>query len=162
MLNYQKGEALNAASRKRFYLTKTPLERAALSYLAPSLCVIFDKAMKLENAVAILGSLAQPTRLMVFRLLVLAADRGMCAGDISTELNVSKPALSFHLKELANAGLIESTREGRSITYRLQRQKVRDVVSFLTDDCGADSLSGTTGVKSDADNGSSMGTPGGF
>ncbi|MEC5128517.1 metalloregulator ArsR/SmtB family transcription factor [Verrucomicrobiales bacterium BCK34] len=107
--------------------------------------------MKLENAVAILGSLAQPTRLMVFRLLVLAADQGMCAGDISTKLKVSKPALSFHLKELANAGLIESTREGRSIIYRLQRQKVRDVVSFLTDDCGAANLPGKIGIKTDVD-----------
>lgn len=91
--------------------------------------------MKLENAVAILGSLAQPTRLMIFRLLVMTADFGICAGDIAKRLEISKTVLSFHLKELVHVGLIESEREGRSIVYKLRAERVREVMSFLTADC---------------------------
>lgn len=91
--------------------------------------------MKLERAVDILGSLAQPTRLMIFRLLVMAAEKGMCAGDIAERLDVPKTGLSFHLKEMVHVGLIESKREGRSIIYTLKKGRVREVITFLTSDC---------------------------
>ena len=61
--------------------------------------------MKLNDAVTVLGSLAQQARLKIFRLLVKQGEDGLCAGDISKKLGVPKPTLSFHLKELVNAGL---------------------------------------------------------
>ncbi|MBT8037699.1 MAG: metalloregulator ArsR/SmtB family transcription factor [Verrucomicrobiae bacterium] len=91
--------------------------------------------MKPNEAVTALSALAQPTRLDIFRLLVRHGERGLCAGDISQQLETPKPTLSFHLKELSHAGLIESDRVGRSITYRLRISGMRDLMAFLSDDC---------------------------
>ena len=91
--------------------------------------------MKLNDAVLVLGSLAQPARLRTFRLLVKAGEEGMCAGDLSRRLDVPKPTMSFHLKELSTAGLISSKREGRSITYAIRTQGIQQLMTFLTEDC---------------------------
>ena len=91
--------------------------------------------MKLCDAVEALAALAQPSRLEVFRLLACHGEEGLLAGDISKQLDIPKPTLSFHLKELQQGGLIESERHGRSITYRLHIDGVRDLLGFLGDDC---------------------------
>ena len=91
--------------------------------------------MEINDAVTILSSLAQPARLRVFRLLAKAGEPGMCAGDLSQELEVPKNTLSFHLKELVNAQLVTSERNGRSIIYRLHTDSMRQLMQFLTEDC---------------------------
>lgn len=90
--------------------------------------------MKLNEAVVALAALAQPSRLQVFRLLVSSGD-GLCAGDIAERLELPKPTLSFHLKELNQAGLIEARRDGRVIHYRVRIEGIRDLMGFLTEDC---------------------------
>lgn len=91
--------------------------------------------MKLTEAAATLSALAQPSRLEVFRLLVKYGEQGICAGDISKQLNIPKPTLSFHLKELSQAGLIISERNGRSIIYQLHVKGMKNLMTFLTEDC---------------------------
>lgn len=91
--------------------------------------------MKLNDAVTALGALAQPARLKVFRLLVKQGAEGICAGDLAKHFSLPKPTLSFHLKELANAGLIESRRDGRSIIYCLRTNGMRQLMKFLAQDC---------------------------
>lgn len=91
--------------------------------------------MEINKAAAALSALAQTSRLEVFRLLVKQGEHGVCAGDISTQLDIPKPTLSFHLKELTQAGLIDSEREGRSIIYRLDVQGMRSLMHFLAEDC---------------------------
>jgi len=91
--------------------------------------------MELDNAVTIFGSLAQPVRLRVFRLLATAGDTGLCAGDLSRTLEIPKNTLSFHLKELVRADLIEPERLGRSIVYRLRPTCIREFMQFLMEDC---------------------------
>lgn len=91
--------------------------------------------MELNEAVTSLAALAQPARLKIFRSLVRVGEAGMCAGDLAEELDLPKPTLSFHLKELVHAGLIDSCREGRSIIYQLRVEGMRDLMTFLSDDC---------------------------
>lgn len=91
--------------------------------------------MKLNDAVIILGALAQPARLKVFRLLVKVGEEGMCAGDLSRKMGIPKPTMSFHLKELHQAGLVDSERRGRSITYSIRKQGIQQLMTFLTEDC---------------------------
>lgn len=91
--------------------------------------------MKINDAVSALGALAQPARLRIFRLLVRSGDDGMCAGDLAKRLRLPKPTLSFHLKELNNAGLIDASRDGRSIIYRLRKEGIQRLMHFLTEDC---------------------------
>ena len=90
--------------------------------------------MELSEAAAALAALAQPSRLEVFRLLV-SAPTPLCAGDIADALDLPKPTLSFHLKELNHAGLIEAQRDGRSIFYQIRAEGMRDLMGFLTKDC---------------------------
>jgi len=91
--------------------------------------------MEVKTAVAALTALAQDSRLRVFRLLVAAGEGGLAAGEIAEALGVAPATLTFHLKELTHAGLVESCREGRSIRYSLREEGVRDLFAYLLEDC---------------------------
>ncbi len=91
--------------------------------------------MEIKTAVAALSALAQETRLAVFRLLVHAGPRGLPAGLIAERLGVPPATLSFHLKELARAGLVTARRESRQIYYAPDFAGMRDLLGFLTEDC---------------------------
>jgi ArsR family transcriptional regulator len=91
--------------------------------------------MEIKQAVQCLLALAQESRLRVFRLLVPAGEEGMPAGLIAESLELPPATLTFHLKELVNAGLIVSRREGRSIIYSLRVEGMKDLLTFLSQDC---------------------------
>lgn len=91
--------------------------------------------MKSTDAVDALAALAQESRLAVFRLLVRHAPDGLTAGVVAEQLALPAPTLSFHLKTLAQAGLVTTEQEGRFVRYRAQIGTVNALVSFLTDDC---------------------------
>lgn len=93
--------------------------------------------MDQKQAIQALGALAQDHRLSVFRLLVRAGQSGMAAGDIARTIGIAPAALSFHLKELDHAGLIEATREGRFIRYAVNFEQMQSLLVFLTEDCCA-------------------------
>ncbi len=82
-----------------------------------------------------LAALAQETRLAIFRLLVEAGPAGMPAGAIADSLGVAAPTLSFHLKELAHAGLIGPEPQGRFIVYRADFKAMNALVGYLTENC---------------------------
>lgn len=102
--------------------------------------------MESKDAVTALSALAQESRLAMFRLLVAAGPEGVPAGEIGSELSIPPATLSFHLKELTHAGLIQSRREGRSIHYSLCVSAMRELLEFLTKDCckGRPELCGTS------------------
>lgn len=87
------------------------------------------------KAVAALSALAHRHRLQIFRLLVVAGPNGLPAGEIAETVGISPTALTFHLKELANADLATATREGRYVRYALHVAGMRQILSYLTEDC---------------------------
>jgi len=87
------------------------------------------------KAVKSLAALAQETRLEAFRLLVQAGPDGLAAGDLAVRLDISPPALSFHLRGLAQAGLIRGRQDGRFIYYSADYDAVQSLVGFLTENC---------------------------
>ncbi len=91
--------------------------------------------MEKEDAVSALAALAQETRLDVFRLLVQAGPEGLPAGEVGGELGLPSATLSFHLKELKNAGLIRCERAGRSRIYSPDFAAVKELLGFLTENC---------------------------
>ncbi|MCC6491576.1 MAG: helix-turn-helix transcriptional regulator [Pirellulales bacterium] len=91
--------------------------------------------MEIRQAVIALTALAQESRLRAFRLLVLAGPAGLPAGEIAQRLDIPAATLTFHLKELSRAGLVESRREGRSIFYSLRCAGMSELLTFLTKDC---------------------------
>jgi DNA-binding transcriptional ArsR family regulator len=91
--------------------------------------------MEEKQALSCLSALAHETRLAVFRLLVQQGPDGMPAGEIALRLSVPSPTLSFHLKELERAGLIQSTRQQRQIFYATHYAGMRALIDFIMRDC---------------------------
>jgi DNA-binding transcriptional ArsR family regulator len=91
--------------------------------------------MKSLDVVKVLGALAQESRLAVFRLLVKRGPAGFTPGVLAARLDIPAPTLSFHLKELQNAGLVSMRRESRFLYYSARFDRMKDLVGFLTDQC---------------------------
>ena len=91
--------------------------------------------MKENDVVTSLAALAQPMRLQVFRALVVAGSEGMTPGALVEALGVIGTSLSFHLKELAHAGLVTQERSGRNLIYRAAYERMAGLISYLTENC---------------------------
>lgn len=91
--------------------------------------------MKYKEAIRALGALASEARLAAFRLLVKRGPSGYTPSELVERLGVPAPTLSFHLKELVNAGLLGSRREGRNLYYSPNFERMRALVGFLTENC---------------------------
>lgn len=88
-----------------------------------------------KTVVKALAALAQPSRLQVFRALVVAGQSGATPGELGERLEVPNATLSFHLKELLNAGLLTQERQGRHLIYRVDFRQMNAVMAFLTENC---------------------------
>jgi len=93
--------------------------------------------MDTKHVLAALAALAQESRLAIFRLLIQAGPAGLPAGKIGEELGITSSALSFHLKELAHAGLATARQDGRFVIYTAQFDTMSQLVGFLTENCCA-------------------------
>ena len=91
--------------------------------------------MKPTDVVKALGALAQESRLAVFRLLVKRGPEGFTPSVMAQKLDIAAPTLSFHLKELQNAGLVTVRREGRFLFYSTRFDRMKGLVGFLTNEC---------------------------
>ncbi len=87
------------------------------------------------EAIAALAALAQPTRLDTFRLLVRREPDGVPAGELARLIGAPQNTMSAHLAVLARAGLIVGERQSRSIIYRVDLDRFREVALFLLKDC---------------------------
>ena len=91
--------------------------------------------MESNTAIKRLSSLAQDNRLAVFRLLIRAGPAGVAAGDIARALEITPNTLSAQLTILANAGLVTSRRDGRSIIYAAGYDSMSELLIYLMEDC---------------------------
>jgi DNA-binding transcriptional ArsR family regulator len=93
--------------------------------------------MEERQALSAFAALSQETRLRIVRLLVQAGPAGMPAGAIAEAAGVSASNVSFHLKELTQAGLASAKREARSIVYTADYDALSGLIQFLMRDCCA-------------------------
>jgi len=91
--------------------------------------------MESRSVVTALAALAQDSRLAIFRALVQAGPEGLAAGKIGEATDISPSALSFHLKELFHADLIESRQQGRFVIYSARYGTMDALIGFLTENC---------------------------
>ena len=91
--------------------------------------------MEQKAAIDAFAALAQPTRLSVYRALVEHEPSGLPAGEVARLLNVQQNTMSTHLAILSRAGLVESRRQGRTVIYRADVERVRELADFLLMDC---------------------------
>ena len=87
------------------------------------------------TVVRALAALAQPVRLQVFRALIVAGQEGLTPGTMAEALGVPQNSLSFHLKELANAGMVTQERSSRYIIYRAAFDRMNALLGYLTENC---------------------------
>lgn len=99
--------------------------------------------METKDAVSLLAALAQDSRLAIFRLLVQQGPAGLAVGRIGEQLGIPPATLSFHLKGLAQAGLVEARQEGRFIYHSANFARMNDLLAYLTENCCAGQPCGT-------------------
>jgi ArsR family transcriptional regulator len=91
--------------------------------------------MEEMQVVSALGGLAHPVRLKVFRALVVSGASGLTPGVMQEGLGIPATTLSFHLKEMANAGLVGVERSSRNVIYRAAFEHFDSVLRYLTENC---------------------------
>lgn len=91
----------------------------------------------MENTVAIRAFLAlgQESRLNIFRLIVQRGTDGLYPSQIQELLGMPAATLSFHLRELVSAGLLQVERQSRNLIYRANGELTQDLLAFLVDNC---------------------------
>ena len=91
--------------------------------------------MDKELATTLFESLASGIRLDIFRLLVKNAPTGLVAGEIASMLALPSTNLSFHLKAMTHASLVNVTQEGRYQRYRANLSVMQSLIDYLTAEC---------------------------
>jgi DNA-binding transcriptional ArsR family regulator len=93
------------------------------------------RIMEVKAALAAFSALSQEVRLTVLKRLVEVGPGGVAAGALAEAAGVAAPTMSFHLKELAGAGLVRARKDGRSVIYAADYGGIRALVEFLLADC---------------------------
>ena len=96
--------------------------------------------MNETQAVSALSALAHAQRLRVFRALVVAGPEGLTPSILADQLDVARNTLSFHLKELAHAGLVTIEQQGRNLIYRADFSQMNGLLGYLTEHCCQDGV----------------------
>jgi ArsR family transcriptional regulator, arsenate/arsenite/antimonite-responsive transcriptional repressor len=91
--------------------------------------------MEQDEVIRSLAALAHPVRLQVFRALITTGPGGMTPGTMAEGLAIPANTLSFHLKELAHAGLVTQERASRNVIYRAAFDHMNTLLGYLTENC---------------------------
>ncbi|MDB5899844.1 MAG: transcriptional regulator [Ramlibacter sp.] len=91
--------------------------------------------MQETQVVSSLAALAHPVRLRIFRALIVSGPAGLTPGVMQEGLAIPATTLSFHLKELANAGLVTAERASRNLVYRAAYEQMNGLLAYLTENC---------------------------
>lgn len=86
------------------------------------------KTQDLSQVARWFHAFADETRLQIIELLV---EGEQCVCDLTELLQCAQSRLSFHLKTLKDAGLVEDRREGRWIYYSLNPERVGEMKEFI-------------------------------
>jgi len=111
------------------------MQKPVLAVASHANAVPAEGALTEAHAISALSALAQPTRLAIFRLLMMHEPIGVTAGVIAETVGAPNNTISTHLAILVRAGLLRSSREGRTIIYRAHVEGIRSVIAFLVNDC---------------------------
>src|SRR3954447_17317427 len=97
-------------------LTKEPLSAHAAERIAP-----------------LLKALADPVRLRLLSLVASHADGEACVCDLNDAFELSQPTISHHLKVLHESGLLDRSKRGVWVYYRVRRAALADLGALIGD-----------------------------
>jgi len=94
--------------------------------------------MDIKQAAKIMKALSHPNRLEIYLNIVKGEQEGFqsdacecCVSGIISSLKIGAPTVSHHLKELANAGLITTERQGKFLIAKANLATWNDVKKIL-------------------------------
>jgi DNA-binding transcriptional ArsR family regulator len=82
-----------------------------------------------------LAAMGAEPRLRIVRLLLEAHPRGMIAGDISADLDITPSTLSHHLDRLKREDVVSVRREGTFLWYTANATALEHLIKFLFAEC---------------------------
>jgi DNA-binding transcriptional ArsR family regulator len=110
--------------------------------------------MDITTSVNSLAALAHETRLDIYRYLIRKGPDGDVVGNIADHFGLPGATLSFHLKTLKQAELLNVRRKSRSLIYSPNFEQMNALLAYLMDDCcggqcgmPADCINTNTGDK---------------
>jgi ArsR family transcriptional regulator len=109
-------------------LTLTPVETVACC--SPLLAEPLTPTQAGQLA-PLLKALADPVRLRLLSLVAAHADGEACVCDLNDAFDLSQPTISHHLKVLHEAGLLDRTKRGTWVYYRIKAEVLADLAGLL-------------------------------
>jgi ArsR family transcriptional regulator len=83
-----------------------------------------------EATATLFKALADPARVRILNVLATQTD-AVCGCDLEAPLGLSQPTVSFHLKKLYEAGVLDREKRGVWVYYSLNREAVRRLSKVL-------------------------------
>lgn len=93
--------------------------------------------MNEKQALSAFSALSNETRLRLLKALVRAGTEGLSAGALADHVNATPSRTSFHLSDLEKSGLVLSEKHARNVVYRVDFQRIGQLVSYIIEDCCA-------------------------
>ena len=84
-----------------------------------------------EDAAAILKAIADPVRLRLLSLVLAGADGEACVCDLTDAFDLSQPTISHHLKVLHEIGLLDRSKRGVWVYYRVRADALAGLAALL-------------------------------
>jgi ArsR family transcriptional regulator len=84
-----------------------------------------------ERISPLLKALADPVRLRLLSLVASHADGEACVCDLNDAFALSQPTISHHLKVLHDAGLLDRSKRGVWVYYRIKADALADLGALL-------------------------------
>ena len=109
-------------------LTLTPVQTVACC--SPLLAEPLSTEQAAQMA-PLLKALADPVRLRLLSLVAAHADGEACVCDLNDAFDLSQPTISHHLKVLHEVGLLDRSKRGTWVYYRIKADVLADVAGLL-------------------------------
>ena len=94
----------------------------------PTIATITDPPQDLCEVAGVHKALADPTRLRIMQRLAVGEGS---VSDLMRHVELSQPLVSWHLRRLRTAGLVENARDGRLSRWRLSDAAAHDLLHHL-------------------------------
>src|SRR3954447_18271649 len=117
-----------SAVKARRQLPVTPLQTVAC---CSPLMVEPLSADEAGHVAALLKALADPVRLRLMSLVASHADGEACVCDLTGAFDLSQPTISHHLKVLHGCGLLERSKRGVWVYYRVNAPALADLGGLI-------------------------------
>lgn len=84
-----------------------------------------------QQLARVFKALGDPTRVRLVSLIAAADGAEACLCDLTDPVGLSQPTVSHHLKKLSDAGLLEKTRSGRTVTHAVRPELFAELRTVL-------------------------------